>query len=179
MLYIHVIPVTLHLRRCAQQPYAVKQLDSFWNGACMWAKPVVQYKKQHLCGFVTDRWTVCVCYSDKDQATVADTRESRGHLQRGDRLHQVICFLLASQVIRWPYLTITIDLGTKRLNFPPFLIHFPSDHRKILRNEGPSAFLKGAYCRALVIAPLFGIAQVVYFLGVGELILSYLPKRNN
>ncbi|XP_051547929.1 mitochondrial glutamate carrier 1-like [Xyrauchen texanus] len=51
--------------------------------------------------------------------------------------------------------------------------------RKILRNEGPTAFLKGAYCRALVIAPLFGIAQVVYFLGVGELILSYLPKRNN
>uniref|UniRef100_A0AAR2LB27 Mitochondrial glutamate carrier 1 n=1 Tax=Pygocentrus nattereri TaxID=42514 RepID=A0AAR2LB27_PYGNA len=51
--------------------------------------------------------------------------------------------------------------------------------RKILRNEGPSAFLKGAYCRALVIAPLFGIAQVVYFLGVGEFILSFLPKRNN
>lgn len=50
---------------------------------------------------------------------------------------------------------------------------------KILRNEGPTAFLKGAYCRALVIAPLFGIAQVVYFLGVGELVLSYLPKRNN
>ncbi|XP_061139049.1 mitochondrial glutamate carrier 1-like isoform X1 [Syngnathus typhle] len=51
--------------------------------------------------------------------------------------------------------------------------------RKILRNEGPSAFLKGAYCRALVIAPLFGIAQVVYFLGVGEYILSFLPKRDN
>ncbi|XP_060770447.1 mitochondrial glutamate carrier 1 isoform X2 [Neoarius graeffei] len=51
--------------------------------------------------------------------------------------------------------------------------------RKILRNEGPTAFLKGAYCRALVIAPLFGIAQVVYFLGVGEFILSFLPKRNN
>uniref|UniRef100_A0AAY4BIJ5 Mitochondrial glutamate carrier 1 n=1 Tax=Denticeps clupeoides TaxID=299321 RepID=A0AAY4BIJ5_9TELE len=47
--------------------------------------------------------------------------------------------------------------------------------RKILRNEGPSAFLKGAYCRALVIAPLFGIAQVVYFLGVGEFIVSHLP----
>ncbi|KAI4904419.1 hypothetical protein NFI96_027951 [Prochilodus magdalenae] len=46
---------------------------------------------------------------------------------------------------------------------------------KILRNEGPSAFLKGAYCRALVIAPLFGIAQVVYFLGVGEFVLSVLP----
>ncbi|XP_072528431.1 mitochondrial glutamate carrier 1 [Salminus brasiliensis] len=51
--------------------------------------------------------------------------------------------------------------------------------RKILRKEGPGAFLKGAYCRALVIAPLFGIAQVVYFLGVGEFILSFLPKRNN
>uniref|UniRef100_A0A3P8Z999 Mitochondrial glutamate carrier 1 n=1 Tax=Esox lucius TaxID=8010 RepID=A0A3P8Z999_ESOLU len=46
---------------------------------------------------------------------------------------------------------------------------------KILKNEGPTAFLKGAYCRALVIAPLFGIAQVVYFLGVGEYILSFLP----
>lgn len=51
--------------------------------------------------------------------------------------------------------------------------------RKILRNEGPSAFLKGAYCRALVIAPLFGIAQVVYFLGVGEFLLSFLPKKDN
>lgn len=55
------------------------------------------------------------------------------------------------------------------------LLHY----RKILQNEGPTAFLKGAYCRALVIAPLFGIAQVVYFLGVGEYILSFLPKRNN
>ncbi|XP_052009499.1 mitochondrial glutamate carrier 1 [Xyrauchen texanus] len=50
---------------------------------------------------------------------------------------------------------------------------------KILHNEGPSAFLKGAYCRALVIAPLFGIAQVVYFLGVGEFVLSLLPGQNH
>ncbi|KAG7268111.1 hypothetical protein CRUP_005470 [Coryphaenoides rupestris] len=50
--------------------------------------------------------------------------------------------------------------------------------RKILRNEGPSAFLKGAYCRALVIAPLFGIAQVVYFLGVAEYLLDCLPKKD-
>uniref|UniRef100_A0A9R1SLT2 Mitochondrial glutamate carrier 1 n=2 Tax=Cyprinus carpio TaxID=7962 RepID=A0A9R1SLT2_CYPCA len=47
--------------------------------------------------------------------------------------------------------------------------------RKILRHEGPTAFLKGAYCRALVIAPLFGIAQVVYFLGFNENILG-LPR---
>ncbi|XP_062949909.1 mitochondrial glutamate carrier 1 isoform X1 [Cynocephalus volans] len=46
--------------------------------------------------------------------------------------------------------------------------------RKIWRHEGPSAFLKGAYCRALVIAPLFGIAQVVYFLGIAESLLGLL-----
>nr|XP_020472214.1 mitochondrial glutamate carrier 1-like [Monopterus albus] len=47
--------------------------------------------------------------------------------------------------------------------------------RKIMRKEGPGAFLKGAGCRALVIAPLFGIAQVVYFVGVGEFLLGYTP----
>ncbi|CAJ0967130.1 unnamed protein product [Ranitomeya imitator] len=51
--------------------------------------------------------------------------------------------------------------------------------RKIWRSEGPAAFLKGAYCRALVIAPLFGIAQVIYFIGIGEFILSFLPSRRD
>ncbi|XP_032895055.1 mitochondrial glutamate carrier 1 [Amblyraja radiata] len=51
--------------------------------------------------------------------------------------------------------------------------------RKIWRNEGPGAFLKGAYCRALVIAPLFGIAQVVYFLGIAETIIEMLPNRRH
>ncbi|XP_029378536.1 mitochondrial glutamate carrier 1 isoform X2 [Echeneis naucrates] len=46
--------------------------------------------------------------------------------------------------------------------------------RRIMKREGPSAFLKGATCRALVIAPLFGIAQGVYFLGVGEMVLGLL-----
>ncbi|KAG7522284.1 hypothetical protein JOB18_018217 [Solea senegalensis] len=46
--------------------------------------------------------------------------------------------------------------------------------RRIMRREGPAAFLKGATCRALVIAPLFGIAQGVYFLGVGEALLDFL-----
>ncbi|XP_063071782.1 solute carrier family 25 member 55a [Engraulis encrasicolus] len=46
---------------------------------------------------------------------------------------------------------------------------------KIMQREGPSAFLKGAGCRALVIAPLFGIAQVMYVLGVGEFILGQTP----
>ncbi|XP_036373807.1 mitochondrial glutamate carrier 1 [Megalops cyprinoides] len=46
--------------------------------------------------------------------------------------------------------------------------------RRIWTREGPSAFMKGATCRALVIAPLFGIAQGVYFLGVGEHVLGLL-----
>ncbi|XP_039318314.1 mitochondrial glutamate carrier 2 [Saimiri boliviensis] len=44
--------------------------------------------------------------------------------------------------------------------------------RKLWSQEGPSAFLKGAGCRALVIAPLFGIAQGVYFIGIGERVLK-------
>ncbi|XP_073460946.1 mitochondrial glutamate carrier 1 [Aquarana catesbeiana] len=51
--------------------------------------------------------------------------------------------------------------------------------RKIWRSEGPTAFLKGAYCRALVIAPLFGIAQVIYFIGIGEFILGFLPSKRD
>ncbi|XP_051996575.1 mitochondrial glutamate carrier 1-like [Xyrauchen texanus] len=49
--------------------------------------------------------------------------------------------------------------------------------RKIIKREGPSAFLKGASCRALVIAPLFGIVQVMYFIGVGEFIMSQSPLK--
>ncbi|XP_017667919.1 mitochondrial glutamate carrier 1 [Pipra filicauda] len=48
--------------------------------------------------------------------------------------------------------------------------------KKIWQKEGPTAFFKGAYCRALVIAPLFGIAQVVYFIGIAEFLLDMLPK---
>lgn len=36
--------------------------------------------------------------------------------------------------------------------------------------------MKGAGCRALVIAPLFGIAQVMYFIGVGEFVLGQFPN---
>ena len=49
------------------------------------------------------------------------------------------------------------------------LIFFP---RKIIKNEGPKAFFKGAGCRMIVIAPLFGIAQTVYYLGVAEKLLG-------
>ncbi|XP_015786364.1 mitochondrial glutamate carrier 1 [Tetranychus urticae] len=43
---------------------------------------------------------------------------------------------------------------------------------KIYHNEGFLAFFKGAGCRMIVIAPLFGIAQTVYLLGVAEYFLG-------
>lgn len=48
--------------------------------------------------------------------------------------------------------------------------------KKTLRNEGVTAFFKGGLCRMIVIAPLFGIAQMVYFLGVAETMLGI--KKN-
>ncbi|XP_070188555.1 mitochondrial glutamate carrier 1-like [Littorina saxatilis] len=44
--------------------------------------------------------------------------------------------------------------------------------KTVMVQEGPKAFLKGALCRILVIAPLFGIAQTVYYLGVAESLLG-------
>jgi len=40
------------------------------------------------------------------------------------------------------------------------------------RTEGWQALFKGGFCRVLVMAPLFGIAQTVYYIGVGEFILG-------
>jgi solute carrier family 25 glutamate transporter 18/22 len=45
---------------------------------------------------------------------------------------------------------------------------------EIYRNEGLGAFMKGASCRVMYIAPLFGIAQTIYFLGIGEKIMQRL-----
>lgn len=44
--------------------------------------------------------------------------------------------------------------------------------RKTYENEGIKAFYKGTVPRMIVIAPLFGISQMVYFLGVAEKILK-------
>ena len=43
---------------------------------------------------------------------------------------------------------------------------------KILKHEGPTAFFKGALCRMIVIAPLFGIAQMVYYFGIAEYMMG-------
>lgn len=47
--------------------------------------------------------------------------------------------------------------------------------RKILKEEGLNALFKGAVCRMMVMAPLFGIAQMVYYIGVAEFLLG-VPK---
>lgn len=44
--------------------------------------------------------------------------------------------------------------------------------QKTFTNEGIGAFYKGTVPRMIVIAPLFGIAQMVYFLGVAERIMG-------
>ncbi|XP_037927440.1 mitochondrial glutamate carrier 1-like [Teleopsis dalmanni] len=50
--------------------------------------------------------------------------------------------------------------------------------RKTYRLEGILAFFKGGLCRVILIAPLFGIAQMVYFFGIGDyLVMKFnLPK---
>lgn len=48
---------------------------------------------------------------------------------------------------------------------------------KIFKQEGFRAFFKGGLCRMIVIAPLFGIAQMVYYFGIAEYILG-IDKAN-
>ena len=49
--------------------------------------------------------------------------------------------------------------------------------KQILRKEGPSAFLKGALSRMIVVGPIFGIAQMVYYFGIAEALLGYEKKK--
>ncbi|KAK6038708.1 hypothetical protein COOONC_23787, partial [Cooperia oncophora] len=62
----------------------------------------------------------------------------------------------------------TIKKGTNDLVYKGV----PDAFCSILRTEGPKALFKGAGCRILVIAPLFAIAQTVYYVGVAEWILG-------
>lgn len=50
--------------------------------------------------------------------------------------------------------------------------------KKIYTKEGPTAFFKGALCRMIVIAPLFGIAQMVYYFGIAEYLMG-IDKATN
>ncbi|KAJ1364240.1 hypothetical protein KIN20_024288 [Parelaphostrongylus tenuis] len=58
----------------------------------------------------------------------------------------------------------TINKGANEVNYKNILDAFT----RILEMEGPRAFFKGAACRMMVMAPLFGIAQTVYYIGVAE-----------
>lgn len=49
--------------------------------------------------------------------------------------------------------------------------------KKVHQYEGWKAFYKGGLCRVIVIAPLFGIAQVVYYIGVGEFVMGKFQSR--
>jgi len=43
---------------------------------------------------------------------------------------------------------------------------------KTYQHEGVTAFFKGALCRIMVLCPLYGIVQMVYYIGVGEYLLG-------
>ncbi|KAH9277856.1 Mitochondrial glutamate carrier 1 [Echinococcus granulosus] len=49
---------------------------------------------------------------------------------------------------------------------------------RTFQREGLKALFKGAGCRVMVMAPLFGIAQTVYYLGVAEFLLSLGKTRH-
>lgn len=46
-----------------------------------------------------------------------------------------------------------------------------------IKYEGFQALFKGAMCRVMVIAPLFAIAQTVYYIGIAEYLLGYEKKK--
>ena len=64
----------------------------------------------------------------------------------------------------------------KRMEGEPVYTGWTDAVKKIYRNEGASAFFKGALTRAIVVAPLFGIAQMVYIVGFAEHFLEYTSQ---
>lgn len=67
----------------------------------------------------------------------------------------------------------------KRMEGEPTYNGWMDAARKIYKNEGGSAFFKGAIPRMIVVAPLFGIAQMVYFFCIAENILDRISKTKN
>ena len=59
--------------------------------------------------------------------------------------------------------------------FPFFIAFLSFDFRRMSSEEGVKSFMRGAVPRAWAIGPLFGIAQTVYYLGVGEAIFN-IPR---
>ncbi|XP_058835876.1 mitochondrial glutamate carrier 1-like isoform X2 [Topomyia yanbarensis] len=70
-------------------------------------------------------------------------------------------------VVYFPLFATLNDLGPRKADDSGEAVFW-----KTFTIEGPQAFFKGGLCRMIVIAPLFGIAQMVYFLGVAESLLG-------
>lgn len=58
----------------------------------------------------------------------------------------------------------------------PAYTGIPDAFRTIYKTEGIRAFWKGGLCRMIVIAPLFGIAQMVYYFGIAEALMGMEKK---
>ncbi|KOB69075.1 Uncharacterized protein OBRU01_17414 [Operophtera brumata] len=65
------------------------------------------------------------------------------------------------------------DLGIHMDGKLTFNVHLDNIvARSTMKHEGPTAFFKGGACRMMVIAPLFGIAQAVYYIGIAEYLMG-------
>lgn len=67
----------------------------------------------------------------------------------------------------------------KRIEGEPTYNGFIDAAVKIYKIEGIAAFFKGTIPRMIVIAPLFGIAQMVYFVGISESLFDLLSGKQN
>ena len=65
------------------------------------------------------------------------------------------------------------NLNFQKLNSKEF--NFLNFKRKIIKQESPAALFKGSVARVCVVAPLFGIAQMFYYLGVAEALMGLKP----
>ncbi|XP_065668875.1 mitochondrial glutamate carrier 1 isoform X2 [Hydra vulgaris] len=100
---------------------------------------------------------------------------SKGFASDGSRpplVHTLICGLFAGMVSAGtvtPLDVIKTRLQVlKRAEGEATYNGFLDTATKIYKNEGIPAFFKGAVPRMVVVAPLFGIAQMIYFIGIAE-----------
>lgn len=74
------------------------------------------------------------------------------------------------------YIATPLDVIKTRIQTPGLgYSGIASSFFKIVKNESPAALFKGSVARVCVVAPLFGIAQMFYYLGVAEALLGYKP----
>ena len=100
---------------------------------------------------------------------------SKGYGPNGEKphpVHSLICGLGAGMFSAGavtPLDVIKTRLQVlKRMEGEPAYNGFMDCASKIYKTEGVPAFFKGAVPRMIVVAPLFGIAQMVYFFGIAE-----------